>query len=474
MKKIISLALCLPVLCLALLSGCGSGNTQKGGSEIETGDLTVHEDISGTVRYAVNDQVADQTDELLEYFSVMYPNIEVEIEVYSGDLNNALTAWATANSLPDVVLSWDNLSYFALQGWVYPLDELLQADPDSAYILPAAMDGFSYEGKTYAVPAWLQFSALVVNLDLLEELNLQRPDYDWTIDEFTELAKKATTTTTSGINHTESLEQYLMEQMPSVSGQWGYDPAAQKFNLTDGAFTEAVGVVSGLAAYPGLVADNLRDTAVVSAGGQDDYAKKFGTKADGLAEGKILFANQSTWDDAWMSSQFTFNWDYYPIPAPSAEGSKQIVHTDYGMILSTVKDPQAAYELLKFFTFGTEGLLVRMEQQLSGGVLTSRFTIPPNTNPAVAEKFNAAVNVPDGVRYMYNHMDQSVKGDYSKVLPDYWAAANDAIYTAKDRIAKGEDPVAVAKEVENKLNSDFAVSYKTFSDRMKQIQAENG
>jgi multiple sugar transport system substrate-binding protein len=477
MNQWIKVFLPLIVIAVLLCSSCqGTAETSSTGGDSSTdkvtSELPVNTDISGTVRYAVRDTVADQTDELLESFKIMYPNINVELEIFSGDLNTALSAWATAKNMPDVVLGWDNLSFFALQGWLYPLDEFLDKDPEKEYIHKTSLEGFRYEGKTYAVPAWLQFSTIVVNLDLIETLNMDKPDYDWTIDEFINMAKKATTTQYSGINHVESLEQYLMEQMLKTGHQWGYHPETKTFNLSDGAFVNAVKTVNDLLAYPQLVADALRNNDIVSAGGQDDYAKKFGAGADGLSGGRILFANQSTWDDEWMASQFKFKWDYYPIPAPTKEESKQVVHADYGMMLSTAKEPQAAFELLKFFTYGKDGLLVRMEQQNTSDVLTSRFTIPPNTHPDVSAKFNASKNVPDGVKYMYNHMDKSVKGDYSKVLPDYWKVVNDNIWSAKERISKGEDPAAVAKEVEKKINEEFTKTYQDFSAKMKTIQQE--
>lgn len=471
MKKRTNFFLKIAALMLAsmlLLSACGEGGKSGGG----TVDGTVNDAVSGSVVFAVQDSVADQYDEILESFEELYPNIDVEFKIYSGDLTTTLSAWATANELPDVVLSWDNLSYFAQQGWVYPLDEFLEADSETQYINQTVLDGFKYEGKTYAVPAWLQFSTIVVNLDLLKELNMDVPDYDWTIDEFMEMAKEATTKTTSGINHTESLEQYLMETIMG-GNQWGYDPSAQSFDLTSGAFVEAINYVNELTAYPQLVADNLRNEDVTSAGGQDDYAKKFGANADALADGKILFANQSTWDDAWLSSSSdSFEWDYYPIPAPTSEDSKVIVHADYGMMLSTAQNPEAAYELLKFFTFGRDGLIARMNQAVEGESHTSRFTIPPSSHPDVVEKFKDNEAVPEGIKYMYDHMDQSVKGDYSKVLPDYWTVVNDPIWSAKDRISKGEDAAAVASETERRINEDFAKSYKTFSETIKKVQAE--
>ena len=452
---------------MMFLTSCGKSKSNNR-SDV---DGTVNEDVKGHVTFAVQDSVADQYDEILTSFEKLYPNIEVDFKIYSGDLTTTLSAWATANELPDVVLSWDNLSYFAVQGWVYPLDDFLKNDEETKYINKTSLDSFVYEGSTYAVPAWLQFSTIVVNLDLLEELNMDKPDYDWTVDEFIDMAKKATTKTTSGINHTESLEQYLMETMLK-GNQWGYNPEKHTFNLTSGEFTNAVKTVNSLTAYPQLVADNMKNADVVSAGGQDDYAKKFGSGADGLADGKILFANQSTWDDEWMASSLKgFKWDYYPIPAKTSDDSKMIVHADYGMMLSTAKDPQAAYELLKFYTFGRDGLMARMGQSENGESRTSRFTIPASSHPDVVEKFNASENVPNGIKYMYNHMDNSVKGDYSKVLPDYWTVVNDPIWSAKDRISKGEDASAVASETEKKINADYEKSYKTFSEKMKLVQA---
>ena len=458
----------LIIAAMMLLTSCGK-QKDKGDSGVNG---TVNDKVSGHVTFAVPDSVADQYDEILDSFEELYPNIEVDFKIYSGDLTTTLSAWATAGELPDVVLSWDNLSYFAVQGWVYPLDDFLARDEEAQYINKTSLNGFVYEDSTYAVPAWLQFSTVVVNLDLLEDLNMDKPDYNWTVDEFIDMAKKATTKTTSGINHTESLEQYLMETLLS-GNQWGYDPDSHTFNLTSGEFTEAVKTVNSLAAYPQLVADNLRNADIVSAGGQDDYAKKFGAGADGLADGKVLFANQSTWDDEWMASSFKgFKWDYYPIPANSEDESKMIVHADYGMMLSTTENPEAAYELLKFYTFGRDGLMARMDQAENGESRTSRFTIPASSHPDVVKRFNSSENVPEGIKYMYNNMDNSVKGDYSKVLPDYWTVVNDSIWSAKDRISKGEDASAVAIETEKKINADFAKSYQTFSTKMKTIQQQ--
>lgn len=491
-RRFVSILALLLTLCL-LLGACGEppvepGNTAEGTQSQETTgtetpdasapNVEANTEINGTVTFAVRDNVLEQTKLQLQTFRKIYPNIQVQIQEFSGsdDLFTYLTTQSTAQSMPDVVLGWDNLSSFALQNWLYPLNEFLENDDEIQYVSQELLDGFTYEGKIYAVPAWLQFSCVAVNLDLCDELNLDVPDYDWTIDEFVELAKAATTNSTSGINHLESLDQYLMMEYPQIKGQWGFDSETRTFDLSSGAFEKVESICDELRKIPQLVADEMRDSTVTANGGMDDYAKKFGANADGLSAGKILIANQSTWDDEWLNpSMAGINWDYYPIPAAEEGEGRVIVHADYGMMLSTAKDPEAAFALLKFITYGKDGLLTRMELQNSnaGGLYeNNRFTIPSSSHPDVAAAFAASENVPNGVKYMYEHMDTAVKGDYSKVLPDYWKIVNDNIAQAKVRIQNGEDAASVAKETETKVNEDFAASYEVFCQQMQEVQAD--
>lgn len=480
MKRSCSLLLAVLLLLAACLGGCGEKGTvskSSGGSKTEL-SLPVNEEIKGTVKYAVRDKHSDEAEAVLKSFQKMYPNITVETEIIADNLQDVLTTRAAANNLPDVVYGWDNLSFYALQGWLYPLDEFMSKDSEIQYLRDGLVEGYKYNGKTYALPAWLQFSTMVVNLDLCEELNLDVPSYDWTIDEFVDLAKKATNEKYSGLNHVESLDQYIMETSQKEGAQWGYDPASMTFNLTNGAFEKGVNVTKELMAYPGLVADALRNSEIKEAGGQDDYAKKFGSGADGLADGKVLIANQSTWDNIWLKD-LSFNWDFYPIPQDPDVGYKEIVHSDYGIMLSTAKDPEAAYELLKFLTYGKDGLMVRMEYRKDYFANASTemlpepyFIIPASNHPDVVAAFDSYDYVPKGLKYMYKNLDKSIKGDYSKVLPDYWTVVNDNIYSAKESIDAGQTAAAVAKSTETKINSEFKKANDTFIEKMKKIQSE--
>ena len=468
---------------ILLMAACGgkgsSGDDSSSGKS--NYKVVINDKISGTVRYAVRDKHKPEAEKVVEDFEKQYPNIKVEIVAFSEEsLDNYLATNAVADTLPDVVYGWDNLSYYAAQGWLYPLNEFLEKDSEKESYNKTSLDGFTFGDSIYALPAWLQFSNVVVNLDLIDSLNLDRPEYDWTIDEFVELAKKGTTKDYSGLNHVESLDQYLMTTSMKTEGQWGYNPETRKYNLTSGAWEEAEQTVSELLKYPGLVADALRNSDLTSKGQADDYAKKFGMNADALADGKILIASQSTWDNIWLKN-LTFEWDFYPVPHDADVPYKQMVHADYGIMLSDAKDPEACYEFLKYITVGKDGLISRMTYRKDyfassdvGDVVMPEpyFIIPGNSDSYVAEFFGGLDFVPNGVKYMYDNLDKSVKGDYSKVLPDYNTAINDVLYAAGQKAREGQSVAALAKETETKLNDNLAASFAVFDEKMAKVAAD--
>ena len=480
--------LCLLTAAVLLFAMCScresAENPSSGGSSDGTNTdykVTVNDKISGTVRYAVRDKHSPEAEKVIADFMKQYPNIKVELVPFAEEsLDNYLATQAAAGTMPDVVYGWDNLSYYAAQGWLYPLDKFIDADPEKANYNKTSVDGFVLGGKTYALPAWLQFSTVVVNLDLIDALNLDRPEYDWTIEDFVDLAKSATTDEYSGLNHVDQLDQYFMTVSMKNEAQWGYNPETRTYNLAGGEWEKAQATVNELLKYPGLVADALRNSELANKGQMDDYAKKFGMNADGLADGKILIAAQSTWDNIWLKN-LTFDWDFYPVPGSKDAGYKELVHADYGIMLSTAKDPEACYEFLKYITVGKDGLISRMTYRKDyfassdvGDVVMPEpyFIIPANGDSYVGEFFKELSFVPEGIKYMYDKLDKSVKGDYSKVLPDYNTVVNDVLYQASQKAREGQSVAALAKETETKINTGLSNSFKIFDEKMKKVQED--
>ena len=53
--------------------------------------------------------------------------------------------------------------------------------------------------ELYALPHQAQFEEMVVNLDVLDALNLDMPELDWTLEDFEKYLKAATNSKYSGI-----------------------------------------------------------------------------------------------------------------------------------------------------------------------------------------------------------------------------------------------------------------------------------
>ncbi len=462
-----ALAVLLAVLMMGtVLAGC-NGNTESGTSGNGGGDTT----LSGEITYAVYEGSETDAQAVIDEFNKVYPNVKVTIKTFSGGLTDYLTTQASAGTLPDIAYGWDAMSYFIQEGWIYPLDEFLDTDEEKQYIHAPSLEKYTIEDRVYALPVWLQFTAMVLNLDMIEEMNEDVPAYNWTWDEFSRLVRKATTNTTSGINHIHAIEEYLLSVFEDRSmHQYGYNPTTHQFDLTTGAWQKSIEAQEGLREIKGLVSDDLKN-ALLPPEELDDYEKKFGEGADALREGKVLVGLHGTPDIGWVKT-LAYNWDYYPIPCTTTDEYRNLVHSDYAFMTSTCQYPEAGYAFLKWISFGKDGLLSRLDYYGSkvddNGEAAPEFPIPASSHPDVVAKFNSLEYVPGGVKYMYENMGENdAVQDYYKVLPDFWTILSPIIDEARFRIQNGETASALAQEVTNNINAQFTQAYNDFISKVK-------
>lgn len=431
-------------------------------------------DISGSIVYAVRSWDVETEQAFVKEFNKEYPNIEVQIIIFDGDLNEYLSAQASARTLPDVVYGWENLTYPISQGWIYPLEEFLEKDEEFKYVDPKLMERYKFNGKTYALPTNLQFSAVMVNLDLIEQLNMDPPSYEWTIDEFREYLINATTNLYSGINHLWGFEEVMTGMFSKNLHQLAYDPMEQKFNFTEGSWVRAINFQKDLKSVPGLVSDDLKNDAIRNAGGLDDYQKKFGKDADALREGKVLMGFHGTWDLSWIRTM-NYMFDMYPLPQDPNVGYREALHADHAFMISTTKYPEAAFEFLKWRSYGKDGVLTRLNilknKTDAAGNLTPDFIIPSTSEPEVVAMFKSLDFVPDGVKYMYDNVDKAFWADFYKIVPDWSRTLNEVIIPRSEEIRQGKvEAAAIAAELETRANEIIQNAWKTFDSQLIEVQ----
>lgn len=436
------------------------------------------EGISGEVTIAVYpaEQALYEYVFASEYFTSQYPNIKVKVVPWAESGSAEwLTTQASSNSLPDVMLDWLDVTYPISQGWVYPISKYLEADPDAAYIPENLASKYVYGGETYAVPYRYSLRTFAINIDMLDELNMDAPEYNWSIADFRDLLEQGTSTTTSGMNYIGWMEDAFLAAMSTDgSGAWGYNKETNKVNLTDGNFVTAANLIKELESIPGLCADQLIDDMATAMGKPDDYSRKFGDGVDAVADGKVLVTNTSTWDYSWFKN-YTFTFDFYPIPGNEGSEPNIITYTDHAFVTSTTKNPDAAFAVLKFVTYGAGGyqaLLDYEAEQRATGVEPNMW-LPMSQHPDQLAAFEQLDYVPEGIKWMFNNLEDAVVGDYNKCIPGMTTCITDYLNPAIDEVHTGtSDAEAIAVEVEQMANNYLMAAAKTFEGQLAMIQAE--
>ena len=197
LKRFLS-AISVAALSLAIMSGCSPQQTPNGStaSTLSSGgaDPSVYS-MEGKV--SIGYPVAEQAElqPVLEAFRKQYPKIEV-VEVpfegsTGGAFNEFLSKHASSGDMPDMMwCDWNDFAPEVASGLVMALNDLMKDDKEAEYVPSGMTDPYTYSGKLYALPCQLNAMGVTINLDLLDELNLDKPSYDWTIDEFTNVLRK--------------------------------------------------------------------------------------------------------------------------------------------------------------------------------------------------------------------------------------------------------------------------------------------
>lgn len=476
------LALCLSTLMLAgLLAGCDSGTTSDPGSTTSGGGSSTgatHSDVTGTVKVAIPEWNVTDMQVQIGNFCDAYPNVEVQFESFSSEgAQTYLTAQAQTQTMPDILVGdWGSLPFSVSQGWVKPLDEFLDQDEETQYIPAALLDDYTYNDKVYALPMDLQFQCIAINLDLLDELNLDKPDYDWTIEEYSELLREATSAETSGTERLWGFDSYMTAALNADVGYNTYNEETRQFNFST-AWAPALNLFQELRAVPGLEAWTLRNSNVN--GDQSDYTKKFG---DGdindmdmaFKAGKVLTESfMLTSDSSWMR-YMTFNWEMYPLPQDESVGCRQNMHANHGFMLEGAQSPEAAYELLKWLTTGAEGNVTKMEMYASkdGTDVSTGYLwyFPSTQHPDVIEAMKQNEHIQGGIQYLYDHMGTAVRADLYKIVPGYEQVNADYIEPVINEARDGRrEAAAVAAEMDEKANSQLAAAWLEFEERLAQL-----
>ncbi len=181
------------------LAACGGGNNNAGSSADTSGSGTNVSENSGNAAPADSDDGKDNAEKitlsfftnnsdrttgqgkveqiLIDQYMKEHPNITIKVETLSPDpqFQDKIKVYNASNKLPDIISSWGNTNYLNPLVSNNALAEINRDDLKDAGFIPAALDGFSIDGKLYGLPRNSDFWVVYYNKQIFADNNLQVP-----------------------------------------------------------------------------------------------------------------------------------------------------------------------------------------------------------------------------------------------------------------------------------------------------------
>ncbi len=425
-------------------SANADGDGKNGGEESgEEGGLDpmTKEDI--TLSYACWGQQEkgepEVKDKQLQAFMDAYPNINVEfVEIEQDNWNEALYNNAASGTLPDVFWVFSVTDAVKNQ-WALDVTDLFDADPDTQEIYPGVRDLSTIAGHRFHVPCVMFPHMIFLNKTLFEKYNEPLPDYDWTVDDFKEIAERMSHPEDYYFGTSQPIYYDLMDAWENGKTRYGWDGENYDMGQT------------------WVNAWNWRldwiDQKVCEWMSEEEKQNVLGDPA-AWPPGKGRVAMHIDWP--WTIARFEdevseetgMEFLYYPLPQGTT--GRQMALIDNSVISATTEHPREAWELQKWTSWGKEACENRLAGYKEAGAPVSR--LPVITNKEVWKQIiDTAPN--EAMKAYYEHLTDIVPSPWP-IAPgwgdfDAWMGDQDMIGQIERREVRPED---VVEELNDKLN----------------------
>ena len=373
MKKRV-LALLLAAVMILSAVGCSnsdsssdtdssSSKSSSGTQSTETPEVNTEDKITLTFWSYEDETTANY---MAEAFMKLYPNITVECRIIE-DMSTDLSAAAAAGNFPDVFEGTDSDTALANQYWL-DITDYVDNDPETANLMATVEEygiGCFDTDRRFAMPMMYWPSAVFIDRNVIEKLNLEMPRTDWTWDEMIQLIKDATVDDRTGMkyyglgyyNRLDSLYGIAATSKDErwIKGEFGFN--GEDFDLRYWAVGEQQFSDLKLGGYvaPQQNTQEMEDWS-------GDWTTWFG------ATGHVAVFSEGSWTymNLWGLDgyQEQYGLDIVPYVTPNVIDEKEhnvIANMYMGGVSTTCEHPYEAYLLLKFMGWGIDGWNARLD-----------------------------------------------------------------------------------------------------------------
>ncbi len=347
--------------------------------------------------------------EMEEIFEKENPDIDLVLNIdYGwGDYFTKLATLAAAGELPDTYqLNYENFIDYATKGGILPLDSLIAQDKDFSLDIfhKRTVDAFNLKGTQYGLCRSYSDVVLFYNQDLFDAAGVDYPNINWSWYDQLKAALKLTKDTDGD----------------GKIDQWGfhgpiqfwefYKTIAQNggsvFNMDKTQVT--VNSPEAIEALQWMI-DQVRlyhvQPSTAEMAGQSDV--------DLFKAGKLAMLKVGVWMLSDFRAYAKFKWDVALEPAAYGRPKAHHFFANAIVISPNAKNPQAAWEWLKFYTASTEANRLRVE---------AGWELPPVKDPAVKQAF-LDIKPPEHTEVFYQAVETAVFPPYIPNWGELTAAA---------------------------------------------------
>jgi multiple sugar transport system substrate-binding protein len=413
MKKIIIPTMFLVGFLSTTLVGCSQTNGQSSGTASSTPTSTdssatsSSQDLSGADLVYVNWNLGTADQNNLErqmvaaFNSTYHKNVKIVENVNTGAYEDALTAMAAKDQMPDVFML-TNTTFGLSNQYLADMTSYASADADWAKIPSSVADATKYKDKVYAIPFAIHMMGYFENEELLDSKNLSSLSVSPSWDDFYNVVStlKQPANKIMGLNIETTLFEWYPAQINANYGWFSFD--GSKYNLDSADFATAMNLTKSLRAnkmtFDSMTAEER------TAMGYDDSVKFWN-------DGKLGLRWGYTYEIPDMIANSTFDKKFIGVP-----GKRTPIVGDYLGISPTCKDPALAYQFAKWMSFDPAGIKKRLEIDTNGSLFSS---LPLSTDSSVISayfdaKYNRVPGLEEAFRASNNGVVEGVK-----IIPGY-------------------------------------------------------
>ena len=353
---------------------------------------------------------------MIEEFNKTSDTIRIDMLSSQDPLEKFYTELMTIDSFPDVFMM-NSVPVAVMNRWALDVSSLAAKDPEWENIEKSLVEPVTYNGQINAIPAAQHYMGFLANYDLIndyvyldEEAEVSFAPGAFTTDDFfaavpqiKDINKKGSSVI--GINAVGDMINWLPSTIDSNYQHFVWNNEKQEFDYGSETMFKALTKIQELGK---IAAKNTFNSYADPTAEEDPRIQMFGTNdgATAFINGQVGFFQDMTSANI---SKIKFDYKFIGYP------DKRVVSvSDFVCISKSCKNPEAAYEVAKYLTFGEAGIKARYKivKENKDVDLTG---LPVNVDPAITGEWFDYVEM-EGVKEIY---DQVVAGEYTVLVEGY-------------------------------------------------------